>query len=98
MDWDAWCARSLAEEDIVRVILDGMMIRTRLDIKATNIPVLGAIGVRRDGQKILLSIRHMDGERPRPGAVRAACAAASATTVQPHLDELDARGLRPPTS
>ena len=62
VDWDAWCARSLAEEDIVRVILDGTVIRTRLDRKATNISVLAAIGVRRDGQKILLSIRHMGGE------------------------------------
>ena len=57
VDWDAWCARSLADEDIVRLILDGTVIRTRLDRKATNISVLAAIGVRRDGQKVLLSIR-----------------------------------------
>jgi transposase-like protein len=62
VDWDAWCARSLADEDIVRLILDGTVIRTRLDRRATNISVLAAIGVRRDGQKILLSIRHMGGE------------------------------------
>ena len=49
VDWDAWCARSLADEDIVRLILDGTVIRTRLDRKATNISVLAAIGVRRDG-------------------------------------------------
>ena len=30
-DWDAWCARSLADEDIVRVILDGTVIKTRID-------------------------------------------------------------------
>ena len=57
VDWDAWCARSLADEDIVRLILDGTVIRTRLDSKAANISVLEAIGVRRDGQKVLLSIR-----------------------------------------
>ncbi len=57
VDWDAWCARSLAEEDIVRLILDGTVIKTRLDRKATNISVLAAIGVRRDGQKVLLSIK-----------------------------------------
>ena len=28
VDWDAWCARSLADEDIVRLILDGTVIRT----------------------------------------------------------------------
>src|SRR6056297_551015 len=43
VDRDAWCARSLAEEDIVRLILDGTVIRTRLDRKATNISVLAAI-------------------------------------------------------
>jgi putative transposase len=40
VDWDAWCARSLADEDIIRLILDGTVIRTRLDKKATNISVL----------------------------------------------------------
>lgn len=47
VDWDAWCARSLADEDIVRVILDGTVIKTRIDKRATNISVLAAIGVRR---------------------------------------------------
>jgi hypothetical protein len=36
-------ARSLAEEDIVGLILDGTVIKTRLDRKATNISVLAAI-------------------------------------------------------
>ena len=31
VDWDAWCGRSLAGEDIVRLILDGTVIRTRLN-------------------------------------------------------------------
>ena len=82
VDWDAWCARSLADEDIVRLILDGTVIRTRLDRKATNISVLAAIGVRRDGQKILLSIRHMGGE--------------STAAWRQFLDDLDARGLKRP--
>jgi putative transposase len=82
VDWDAWCARSLAEEDIVRLILDGTVIRTRLDRKATNISMLAAIGVRRDGQKILLSIRHMGGE--------------STSAWRQFLDDLDARGLKRP--
>jgi putative transposase len=82
VDWDAWCARSLADEDIVRLILDGTVIRTRLDRKATNISVLAAIGVRRDGQKILLSIRHMGGE--------------STSAWRQFLDDLDARGLKRP--
>src|SRR5256885_12237538 len=34
-DWDAWNARSLAAEPIVRLILDGTVVRVRLDRKAT---------------------------------------------------------------
>lgn len=82
VDWDAWCARSLAEEDIVRLILDGTVIRTRLDRKATNISVLAAIGVRRDGQKMLLSIKNMGGE--------------STSAWGQFLADLDARGLKRP--
>jgi len=81
-DWDTWCARSLADEDIIRLILDGTVIKTRIDKKATNISVLAAIGVRRDGQKVLLSIRNMGGE--------------STAAWRQFLDDLDARGLRRP--
>ena len=82
VDWEAWCARSLADEDIVRLILDGTVIRTRLDRKATNISVLAAIGVRRDGQKVLLAIRNMGGE--------------STSAWRQFLEDLDARGLERP--
>ena len=94
VDWDVWVARSLADDDIVRtrhcpqtnggqrLALDGTVIRTRLDSKATNISVLAAIGVRRDGQKILLSIRNMGGE--------------STSAWRQFLDDLDARGLKRP--
>lgn len=34
-DWDAWNSRSLAGEPIVRLILDGTVVRIRLDRKAT---------------------------------------------------------------
>ncbi len=81
-DWDAWCARSLADEDIIRLILDGTVIKTRLDRKATNISVLAAIGVRRDGQKVLLSIKNMGGE--------------STAAWRQFLDDLEKRGLKRP--
>lgn len=82
VDWDAWCARSLADEDIIRLILDGTVIKTRLDKKATNISALAAIGVRRDGQKVLLSIMNMGGE--------------STAAWRRFLDDLDKRGLKRP--
>ena len=51
-DWDAWNARSLAAEPIVRLILDGTVVDVRLDRKATTISLLVVIGVRTDGQKV----------------------------------------------
>jgi hypothetical protein len=36
-DWDAWNARSLADEPIIRLILDGTVVRVRFDKKATSI-------------------------------------------------------------
>jgi putative transposase len=81
-DWDAWNARSLAEEPIVRVILDGTVVRVRLDRKATSIVLLVVLGVREDGQKVLLAVKNMGGETSE--AWRAV------------LDDLVKRGLRQP--
>ncbi len=47
-DWDAWNTRSLAEDPIVRLILDGTVVRVRLDRKATSISLLVVLGVRAD--------------------------------------------------
>jgi transposase-like protein len=81
-DWDAWNKRDLAGEDVVRLILDGTVVRVRLDRKATNISLLVVLGVRRDGQKVLLSVRNMGGE--------------SEAAWRGVLDDLVARGLRTP--
>jgi transposase-like protein len=81
-DWDAWNARSLALEPIVRLILDGTVVRVRLDRKATSISLLVVLGVRADGQKVLLAVKHMGSE--------------SADAWRTVLDDLIARGLRRP--
>ena len=81
-DWDAWNARSLAVEPIVRLILDGTVVRVRLDRKATSISLLVVIGVREDGQKVLLAIKSMGGE--------------STEAWRTVLDDLIKRGLRRP--
>ncbi len=61
-DWEAWQARDLSDEDIVRLILDGTGVKVRLDRRVRSIPLLVVLGVRRDGQKILLAIKNMGGE------------------------------------
>jgi len=61
--------RSLAEESIIRVILDGTVVRVRLDRKATSIVLLVVLGVREDGQKVLLAVKkHGWRDQPRLGA------------------------------
>jgi len=81
-DWDAWNTRSLAGEPIVRLILDGTVVRVRLDRKATSISLLVVLGVREDGQKVLLAIKSMGGE--------------SAEAWRTVLDGLIKRGLKRP--
>src|SRR6202035_833127 len=81
-DWDVWNARSLADEPIVRLILDGTVVRVRLDKKATSIALLVALGVRADGQKVLLAIKNMGGE--------------SEAAWRALLDNLASRGLKTP--
>src|SRR5882757_6976481 len=81
-DWDAWNARALVDEPIVRLILDGTVVRVRLDRKATAVSLLVVLGVRADGQKVLLAIKSMGGE--------------SAEAWRSVLDDLTRRGLQPP--
>jgi len=81
-DWEAWNKRDLAHEPIARLILDGTVVRVRLDRKATAISLLVVLGVRRDGQKVLLAVRNMGGE--------------SEAAWRGVLDDLVARGLRTP--
>ena len=81
-DWDAWNKRDLSKEGVVRLILDGTVVRVRLDRKATSISLLVVLGVRRDGQKVLLSVKNMGGE--------------SEAAWRLLLDDLTKRGLKEP--
>src|SRR6266700_6402812 len=63
-------------------ILDGTVVRVRLDRKATSISLLVVIGVRADGQKVLLALKSMGGE--------------STEAWRAVLDDLIKRGLRRP--
>ena len=81
-DWEGWNARSLADEPIVRLILDGTVVRVRLDKKATTICLLVVLGIRADGQKVLLAVKNMGGETAQAWRVV--------------LDDLIKRGLRRP--
>jgi len=81
-DWDAWNARSLAAEPVARLILDGTVVRARIDRQATAISLLVVIGVRTDGQKVLLAVKSMGSE--------------STEAWRAVIDDLVRRGLRRP--
>src|SRR5262249_6809983 len=81
-DWEAWSARDLSQEEIVRLILDGTVVRVRVDGKATAISLLVVMGVGADGQKVLLSVHNMGGE--------------SEAAWREVLDDLEKRGLKKP--
>lgn len=81
-DWESWNQRSLADEPIVRLILDGTVVRVRLDKKATTICLLVVLGIRADGQKVLLAVKNMGGETAQAWRIV--------------LDDLIKRGLRKP--
>ncbi|HEY7550091.1 MAG TPA: IS256 family transposase [Hyphomicrobiaceae bacterium] len=81
-DWESWNRRDLAPEDIVRLILDGTVVKVRPDKKATAISLLVVLGVRRDGQKVLLAVKNMGGE--------------SEAAWRGVLDDLTRRGLKRP--
>ena len=68
-DWESWQARDLSGEDIVRLILDGTGVKARLDGRVLSIPLLVVLGVRRDGQKVLLAVKTWAGRPRRPGAM-----------------------------
>jgi transposase-like protein len=81
-DFASWNQRSLKDEPIVRLILDGTVAKVRLDGKATTLSILVILGVREDGQKVLLALRTMGGE--------------SEAAWRTLLEDLVARGLRVP--
>jgi putative transposase len=58
------------------------VVRVRLDRKATSISLLVVLGIRRDGQKVLLTVRNMGGE--------------SEAAWRSLLDDLISRGLPAP--
>jgi putative transposase len=81
-DWDNWNKRDLSNDDIVRLILDGTHVKVRMDKKATGVSLLVVLGIRRDGQKVLLSVKNMGGE--------------SEAAWRTILDDLAKRGMKKP--
>lgn len=80
--FETWRTRSLAEEDIRYVFMDGWYPKVRIGGRRERVPVLVTLGVRGNGDRVVLDLRLVGGET-----------AASWGDVVTHLV---ARGLRAP--
>lgn len=56
-DFETWRSRDLAEEDIRYLFLDGWFPKVRLGRRRERVPVLVTLGVRGDGQRVVLDLR-----------------------------------------
>jgi putative transposase len=60
----AWNQRDLSGESYAVLFLDGFHLKVRLARRVVSVPVLAVLGVREDGQKVLLALR-LAGAKPR---------------------------------
>jgi transposase-like protein len=56
-DVDTWRARDLAGEDIRDMFMDGWFPKVRMGGRRARVPVLVTLGVRADGQRVILDLR-----------------------------------------
>lgn len=56
-DFESWRTRDLANEDIVYLFMDGWYPKVRIGKRRARVPVLVTLGVRSDGEKVVLDMR-----------------------------------------
>jgi len=56
-DFESWRTRELANEDIVYLFMDGWYPKVRIGKRRARVPVLVTLGVRSDGEKVVLDMR-----------------------------------------
>ena len=80
--FDAWRTRDLSDLAITYVYMDAMYLPVRLARRVVKVPVFAAIGVRDDGEKVLLSLEIARSE--------------STASWKAVVEDLVRRGLRSP--
>jgi transposase-like protein len=56
-DFETWRRRDLAEDDIRYLIMDGWYPKVRIGKRRVRVPVLVTLGVRGDGERVVLDVR-----------------------------------------
>jgi putative transposase len=77
-----WRSRSLASEGVVFLYLDAIALRVRIANKVISVPVLVGLGVKEDGEKVILDLELFQSE--------------SSSCWEGFIEGLISRGLKPP--
>lgn len=77
-----WRRRSLASEPVVFLYLDAIALRVRIAKRVISVPVLLGLGVKEDGQKVILDLELFQSE--------------SSSCWDGFVEGLVSRGLKPP--
>ena len=77
-----WRSRSLGSEAVVFLYLDAIVLRVRIAKKVISVPVLVGLGVKEDGQKVILDLELFQSE--------------SSSCWEGFFEGLISRGLKPP--
>lgn len=56
-DFKTWRSRDVADDDIHYLVMDGWYPKVRIGKRRVRVPVLVTLGVRADGQRVILDIR-----------------------------------------
>jgi transposase-like protein len=56
-DFEEWCQRDLSQEAIRYIMLDGWYPKVRIGRRRVRVPVLVTLGIKADGQRIVLDLR-----------------------------------------
>jgi len=56
-DFEEWCQRDLSQEAIRYLMLDGWYPKVRIGRRRVRVPVLVTLGIKADGQRVVLDLR-----------------------------------------
>jgi putative transposase len=63
-DFETWRRRDLAEDQIQYLLMDGWYPKVRIGKRRVRVPVLVTLGVRADGERVVLDVRLAGDESP----------------------------------
>jgi transposase-like protein len=87
-DFDTWRTRDLADEDIRYVLMDGWYPKVRIGGRRERVPVLVTLGVRANGERVVLDMR-LVGEESAASWTEVVASLAARSMARPVLAIVD---------